>query len=190
MPISLEGRRRRRRGVHIDKSRRRDGRRRQFSVGLRRRPRGRYDERIGARHFAAAAGAAAVSKEGAQPLSTFSRGARRFAFDARRAPHRHPPSAGGRLCATREVTRPLEFASRLNSMKDRRDLAEGFDNDPWAGFEGRRRVDGLTMVVSTSRNTCQPFECGGRQAALDEGRNLKCGAVCLRYPTSKFGEAR
>ena len=41
---------------------------------------------------------------------------------------------------------PVAFASRLNSMKDRRDLAEEFTNDP-LGWVRAGTIDGLIWWI-------------------------------------------
>ena len=121
MSIGLEGRRRRRRGgasiKAVDETAASDAFRAAFAVALAE----GLDERTALRHAAAAR--AAVTRGGRAALSTFSRGR-----DACYLPCPTCPvaaaSAGGGLCGE-AATVPLAFASRLNSMKDRRDLAEG-----------------------------------------------------------------
>mmetsp|Transcript_23630 Transcript_23630/g.61702 ORF Transcript_23630/g.61702 Transcript_23630/m.61702 type:complete len:683 (-) Transcript_23630:30-2078(-) len=140
------------------------------------------DERTALRH-AAAAGAAAVTKEGAQP-SLPSREER----DALLPSLPDVPRGGGKRkwwSLRGGDTCPWKFASRLNSMKDRRDLAEGFDNDPLGWVRRQGTIDGLDLVDFNFPEHLGGLKVEDVQVALKEA-DLKCGAVCLRYPASKF----
>ena len=80
---------------------------------------------------------------------------------------------------------PYEFASRLNSMKDRADLWEGEQNvNGWIARQGR--VQGLSLVDFnypqhiTSRDVTPELT----QELINtlHAHKLRCGAICLRFP--------
>ena len=83
---------------------------------------------------------------------------------------------------------PFRFASRLNSMKDRKDLWDGTDDVVgWIRRQGQ--VEGLDYVdfnypqhLSGSSTTDSELKDSISAALSDAG--LSCGAVCLRYPKS------
>lgn len=156
------------------------------------------DERTALRH-AAAAGAATVTKEGAQPsLPT------RPERDALLSRLPDVPRGGGRKrwwrTALKLVTGqkvdllslrgggeacPWRFASRLNSMKDRRDLAETFSDDPLGWVRRQGTIAGLDLVDFNFPEHLGGLTVEEVQTALSDA-NLKFGAVCLRYPASKY----
>jgi len=86
----------------------------------------------------------------------------------------------------------FHFASRINSMKDRRDLLDPSrpaeaPNDIFGWIARQGRIKGLTHVdlnYPQHFGSLGPDEISQLSAALDAA-GLRCGAVCLRYP-SKF----
>ena len=121
--------------------------------------------------LAAAAGAAAVSKAGALPsLPT------RGACDALLRVGRGGGGGGG--C-------PWTFASRLNSMKDRRDLAGDTADDVLGWVARQGTIAGLDHVDFNFPQHLAGLDAGAVAAALADA-GLTCGAVCLRYPSPEF----
>ena len=80
---------------------------------------------------------------------------------------------------------PLEFASRLNSMKDREAVlsAESTGVEGWVLTQGR--VNGLDLIdfnyPQHFTGPVSPLEKERFKNALQRAK-MKCGAVCLRYP--------
>lgn len=128
--------------------------------------------------YASAAGAVAVSRVGAIPAC-----AREAEVEARLKLLR---LRGGFIrFNSEEDACPYEFASRLNSMKDRSDLWDGDQSvTGWIARQGR--VRGLSLVDFnypqhiTSREVTENL----RNEILNalQSSNLRCGAVCLRFP--------
>jgi len=87
---------------------------------------------------------------------------------------------GGEAGRGNEAECPMEFGSRLNSMKDRLDLWDG-PNDVLGWVARQGAVKGLDLVDFN-----YPQHLGGMdllkvQEAL-AGAGLKTGAICLRFP--------
>ena len=125
--------------------------------------------------LAAAAGAAAVSKAGALPsLPTLG------ACDAMLVVVRGcggGPRPGGGF--------PSNFASRLNSMKDRRDLAGDHADDVLGWVARQGTIAGLDHVDFNFPQHLAGLDAGAVAAAL-AAAGLTCGAVCLRCPSPEF----
>lgn len=124
--------------------------------------------------FASAAGAVAVSKLGA----------------AIACPTRTEIQSRLRGGATTQgddfSSCPWKFASRLNSMKDRRDLCEEEDPNTTLGWIKRQgQVEGLDLVDFNYPQHLSQVSVEDVRAALKAAK-LKCGAVCLRYPSNLF----
>ena len=75
---------------------------------------------------------------------------------------------------------PWRFASRLNSMKDRRDLAGDLPNDPLGWVRRQGEIEGLDFVDFNYPEHLGGLEETDVKEALSEA-GLRCGAVCLRY---------
>ena len=125
--------------------------------------------------LAAAAGAAAVSKAGALP-SLPTRGACDALLGVGRGGGGGPRTGGG--C-------PWTFASRLNSMKDRRDLAGDHADDVLGWVARQGTIAGLDHVDFNFPQHLAGLDAGAVAAALADA-GLTCGAVCLRYPSPEF----
>ena len=155
--------------------------------------------------FAAAAGAVAVTKLGAIPacatreecLSLIKKNMNI------RGGHSEPnknsvssdSSSGSGVSDGSEISKgkasngkfPLRFASRLNSMKDRKDLWVGTD-DVFGWIRRQGQVEGLDYVDFNYPQhlpflpSNEEFKSEICSALKDAG--LSCGAVCLRYPKS------
>jgi ribokinase len=128
--------------------------------------------------FSSAAGACAVTKQGAVP-STPSR--QEVADRCHQEMILNIPRGG-----TPNDDFPFLFGSRLNSMKDRPDLWSHELKDPSDYVKRQATVDGLTCV---DFNYPQHFHTWtsveARMALKDAG--LVAGAVCLRFPP-KFAQ--
>ena len=78
-----------------------------------------------------------------------------------------------------------DFGSRLNSMKDRRDLCPpdlSNDVEGWVSRQGM--IKGLTVVdFNFPEHISEATDLGEVKAWLDKA-GLRAGAVCLRYPKS------
>jgi len=127
--------------------------------------------------FASAAGAVSVSKMGAIPscatrdecLASLSklRGGSSSNEDDEKKPF------------------PFKFASRLNSMKARKELWSGSD-DVFGWIKRQGLIRGLDLVdFNYPQHLTAPASCSELRdsicSALKEAK-LSCGAVCLRYP--------
>jgi len=83
---------------------------------------------------------------------------------------------------------PYLFASRLNSMKDRLDLCQpGEDNQGTLGYIARQgRIKGLNLIdFNYPQHITSPTVTDELKKELLEAldrQNLKCGAICLRFP--------
>ncbi len=75
---------------------------------------------------------------------------------------------------------PLEFGSRLNSMKDRLDLWDGA-NDIFGWVKRQGGVKGLGLVDFNYPQHLSKANVDEVRAALS-GAGLKAGAICMRYP--------
>ena len=141
---------------------------------------------------AAAAGAIAVSRPGAVP--SLPHRAETEALAAAHVPHLGSPVAspapsvsdGGSAGHLRGGGGgggdrfPLEFASRLNSMKDRLDLWDGAnDVEGWVARQGTVSGLGLVDFNYPQHLSALSYE-QARQALARAG--LRAGAVCMRYP--------
>mmetsp|Transcript_2434 Transcript_2434/g.8176 ORF Transcript_2434/g.8176 Transcript_2434/m.8176 type:complete len:669 (+) Transcript_2434:2243-4249(+) len=97
---------------------------------------------------------------------------------------------------------PWEFASRLNSMKARRDLVVVVAKDDddqkeseektsnsllgWIARQGE--IQGLGLVdLNYPQHLTDETDEAEVKAALREAK-LRCGAVCLRFPEARFGK--
>lgn len=148
--------------------------------------------------FAAAAGAVAVSRLGAEPslptraeCEAVMAGA---ALPLREAPKTATPKPSSSASASTPSTRgvvppalhgpspdgfPLQFGSRLNSMKDRPDLWDGEHNVlGWVARMGT--VKGMGLVDFNYPQHLKGVSADEAKAALDKA-GLKTGAVCMRY---------
>lgn len=76
---------------------------------------------------------------------------------------------------------PWRFASRLNSMKDRRDLAGDSPNDTLGWIRRQGSIKGLDLVDLNYPQHTEGYTVDDIRAALKHA-GLECGAVCLRYP--------
>jgi sugar phosphate isomerase/epimerase len=133
-----------------------------------------------AMRFAAAAGALAVTKLGAMP-----------SLPSRQEIDRllgvHSTCGGLRQPRARGVV-PLQFASRLNSMKARQDLFIDSDTNVPEVINLIKRMASVRGVSSVFLNYPEHFVDGGKAlAAADLARairsfKLKMGAVCVRFP--------
>lgn len=125
--------------------------------------------------FASAAGALAVSEHGAVPSLPS-----RQDVDAKLAV---ALPRGGKYDDERC---PWQFASRLNSMKARRDLVHDQQGDNTLGWIARQaQIEGLELVDFNYPQHLKGLHVDEVKKALDAA-GLKCGAVCLRYPADTF----
>ena len=142
--------------------------------------------------FAAAAGAVAVTKVGAIPACA-------TRAECLSMLQKFKDIRGGHAAASTDASGsgdgvqesqsrksfPFRFASRLNSMKDRKDLWDGTDDVVgWIRRQGQ--VEGLDYVdfnypQHLSGSSTNSKLKGSISAALSDA-GLRCGAVCLRYP--------
>jgi len=129
----------------------------------------------------AAAGAIAASRLGAAPSLPS-----RAEAEALETP---PPRAreAAACAAPAEARAELRFASRLNSMRARRDLAPPGEADDVLGWIARLgRADGIThLFLNHPQHTETGFGPGAlRDAARAAG--LRPAAVCTRFPSDRF----
>ena len=177
-------------GVVVDETGAGDSFRAAFTVAL---VEGRPPDQ--ALQLAAAAGAIAVSRLGAIPSLPGRNETARLADDEAATvdaapPPAHTPAATAAPAPPGGDDEPAcwQFASRLNSMKDRRDLCDAaLPNDVLGWVARQAQVTGLTMV---DFNYPQHLPAAGvtvaqaRDALAAAG--LRAGAVCLRYPATEF----
>jgi ribokinase len=133
-----------------------------------------------AMRFAAAAGALAVTKLGAMP-----------SLPSRQEIDRllgvHSTCGSPRQPRARGVV-PLQFASRLNSMKARQDLFTYSDTNVPEVINLIERMASVRGVSSVFLNYPEHFVDGGKALAAADLRRairsfkLKMGAVCVRFP--------
>ena len=129
----------------------------------------------------ATADAAAVPDMGAAQWSLFNHGPRAAAL---RLELEEEASTGGHVAGAMRLDE-LRFASRLNSMKDRRELCTdaAHTNDVLGWVARQGGVRGLTHV---DLNYPQHLDAAGVSVEAARGAlkaaGLRAGAVCLRYP--------
>ena len=128
--------------------------------------------------FASAAGACAVTKNGAV-TSTPSRDDVDELFRTTTTTVLHIPRGGAE-----KKPFPFLFGSRLNSMKDRPELWPESLQDPSDFVTRQATIQGLTCVDFNYPQHFLTWSTADAKAALDNA-GLVAGAVCLRYP-SKF----
>lgn len=149
--------------------------------------------------FATAAGAVAVSRMGAAP-SLPTRAEVEAVLQGKPLPKPAPQPAAAAAadgsCASSSTTTasstgsggafPLKFASRLNSMKSRRDLAgAGEENDALGWVARQGRVRGLDLVSFNYPQHLQGLDPPAVRSAL-AAAGLGAGPVCIRFP-DEFG---
>lgn len=128
----------------------------------------------------AAAGAIAVQRPGGLPSmprraecdALLLRGGAAQTGEASAADSAPPLGSGG----------PLEFASRLNSMKARLDLHDG-PMDTLGLVARQGRIHGLTMVDFNYPQHLEGLDVEAVRGALSAA-GLRAGAICMRYPAS------
>ncbi|KAL4430864.1 hypothetical protein ABPG75_006120 [Micractinium tetrahymenae] len=83
---------------------------------------------------------------------------------------------------------PYQFASRLNSMRARRDLAGRQDGgDDVAGWIKRQsRIQGLSLVDFNHPQHTAVLKTPKKARALLESAGLAAGAICIRFPEKQF----
>ncbi|KAJ1460296.1 Ribokinase-like protein [Pelagophyceae sp. CCMP2097] len=141
--------------------------------------------------FAAAAGALAVTRVGGAAAAPTRDDCEKLLAAAAPSTAADPSAGGAAETPTGLAARggaeacPWKFASRLNSMKDRRDLAGDSTNDLLGWIKRQGTIQGLNLVDFNFPEHLQGYTVGEVKQALDEA-GLACGAVCLRYPASKF----
>ena len=129
--------------------------------------------------FASAAGACAVTKEGAVPCTpTRDAVESRLKSAARNEQVVSSIPRGGK--AVDDF--PFLFGSRLNSMKDRPELWPHPLKDPRDYVARQATIEGLTCVDFNYPQHFHSWSVEEAKAALDEA-GLVAGAVCLRYPS-------
>jgi len=127
---------------------------------------------------AACAGAIAVSTKGALPSLPTRAAVQRLRGGATNITHDDDDDEF-----------PWEFASRLNSMKARRDLADDDDGNDVLGWIARQgRVEGLRLVDFNYPQHLTDATDAARVLKALEAAKLRCGAVCLRFPERDFGK--
>ena len=139
--------------------------------------------------FASAAGALAVTRQGAVP-ATPSREEVMAQFDKINTSMdslRNSIRGGGSDTSIRTNDDfPYGIGSRLNSMKDRSELWASTLKTPKDYVERQARINGLTCVDFNYPQHFHSFwSTEEAKAALDEA-NLVAGAVCLRYEAVNF----
>jgi len=80
---------------------------------------------------------------------------------------------------------PLQFGSRLNSMKDQPHLAPTHPQTVRGWVSRQSTIRGLDLVDFNYPQHFQDWTVTEAKQALDEA-DLKAGSVCLRYPHTKF----
>jgi sugar/nucleoside kinase (ribokinase family) len=135
--------------------------------------------------FASAAGALAVTKNGAVPSIPSLKEVETLLSTAsvKGESANCIPRGGGNV----DDDFPIMFGSRINSMKDRLDLVSGDSlpmNSPRDWLRRQATIHGLGCVDFNYPQHFHDWEPEEAKKALDEA-NLVAGAVCLRYP-SKF----
>jgi ribokinase len=83
---------------------------------------------------------------------------------------------------TEDISCPLEFGSRLNSMKDRLDLWDG-PNDVLGWVSRQGNIQGLSLVDFNYPQHLGGLEPPQVKGALSQA-GLRAGAICLRFPKS------
>lgn len=136
--------------------------------------------------FASAAGALAVTKNGAVPSIPTLREVETLLSSAsvKGESANCIPRGGGNDV---DDDFPIMFGSRINSMKDRLDLVSGDSlpmSSPRDWLRRQATIRGLGCVDFNYPQHFHDWEPEEAKKALDEA-NLVAGAVCLRYP-SKF----
>lgn len=142
--------------------------------------------------FASAAGALAVTKEGAVPSIPTRNEVEELIMYNRKLQEDSPlvavPRGGGDESAQLENESddvfPFMFGSRLNSMKDRPELWPNPVDNIREWVKRQSTVDGLGCVDFNWPQHFHSWSADDAKRALDES-GLVAGAVCLRYP-SKF----
>ncbi|KAL4426410.1 hypothetical protein ABPG77_004704 [Micractinium sp. CCAP 211/92] len=160
--------------------------------------------------FAAAAGALAVSRLGAVPslprraeterLAGFATSGHAGSGTCGSSPAAEcsaadapaggePPVAGQAASAALPPSEcPYKFASRLNSMRARRDLAGRGDggNDVAGWVKRQSRIRGLSLVDFNHPQHTAVLRTPKKARALLDGAGLAAGAICIRFPEEQF----
>lgn len=123
--------------------------------------------------IASAAGAIAVSRMGAVPSLPHREETLKLKTDAL-----SPGLRGGGPSLDEGF--PLEFGSRLNSMKDRSDLWSG-GKDVWGWVDRQGTIKGLDLVDFNYPQHLEGKSFDDARGALAKN-GLKAGAICMRFP--------
>uniref|UniRef100_A0A7S3K022 Ribokinase n=1 Tax=Aureoumbra lagunensis TaxID=44058 RepID=A0A7S3K022_9STRA len=133
-------------------------------------------------HFAAAAGALAVTRQGAVPSLPTRDQCQKLIIDTK------GNFKARNLDLLKKEDTKWEFASRLNSMKARPDLFDKKKHDNTiAWIERQAQIPGLSFVDLNFPQHFQTSSVKQIKAALHKNK-LKCGAICLRFPQIEFGQ--